>query len=397
MSETKVERYQLDQDGKQFILSVSIIGDRIRFHAKDSLHPDGATYIQEYSVDELKLRSNFFSNVSNVYEAQDVFDKAIVNQKVGIVEEPNNFTLVFYLTNGDEKEKVNMALAYSSGKQYLNTNIVDYGAGNNRLDILQLDNHKIKDDQISIKEQMEKILLETQMVRNDSMILKEENKRLRERIRQLELQQRIHDERISGMDIEQRNDREDINLIKNGITSMTMSQNVETVRGDILHSTAELEMIARKINTSNQKITFNLIYKATVDSDQALAFHDKCDASSSTLVLVETTKGRRFGGFTRQSWRGDCVDKKDDDAFVFSLDRMQTYSIIPGQDAIGCYPNFGPVFFGCQIRIYDNCFTRGGTTFEAGMNYQTREDYELTCGDRNFGVREIEVYDVLLE
>ena len=167
------------------------------------------------------------------------------------------------------------------------------------------------------------------------------------------------------------------------------------VKGDIIHNTDELELITRKINKLNQKLTLNLLYKATADSDKASAFHSKCDDARSTLVLVETDKGKRFGGYTSCSWDGDCIEKKDEDAFVFSLDKMQIYENIPGEDAIGCYPKFGPIFLGCQIRIYDNAFTKGGTTFEKGLNFNTEEDYELTGGERAFNVREIEVYEVI--
>ena len=167
------------------------------------------------------------------------------------------------------------------------------------------------------------------------------------------------------------------------------------VKGDIIHNTDELELITRKINKLNQKLTLNLLYKATADSDKASAFHSKCDDAKSSLVLVETDKGKRFGGFTSKSWSGDCIDKKDEDAFVFSLDKMMTYDNIPGEDAIGCYPKFGPIFLGCQIRIYDNAFSKGGTTFEKGLNFNTEEDYELTGGEREFNVREIEVYEVI--
>ena len=106
------------------------------------------------------------------------------------------------------------------------------------------------------------------------------------------------------------------------------------VKGDIIHNTDELEFLTRKINKLNQRLTLNLLYKATADSDKASAFHNKCDDARSTLVLVETDKGKRFGGFTTCSWKGDCIEKKDEDAFVFSLDKMQIYENIPGEDAI---------------------------------------------------------------
>ena len=174
------------------------------------------------------------------------------------------------------------------------------------------------------------------------------------------------------------------------------SQNI-TVKGDIIHDVSELEMLTKKINKDNKKLTLNLLYKATADSDKAAAFHAKCDGAKSSIVLVETVKGKRFGGYTTKSWSGDCTDKKDEDAFVFSFDKMETYDNIPGEDAIGCYPKFGPIFLGCQIRIYDNAFTKGGTTFERSLNFDTKEDFELTGGDRVFIVKEIEVYEVVIE
>ena len=171
----------------------------------------------------------------------------------------------------------------------------------------------------------------------------------------------------------------------------------EIVKGDIIHSTNELEFLARKINKDNQKIILNLLYKATVDSDKAESFHEKCDGAESTLVLVETVNGKRFGGYTKCNWRGNSIEKKDDEAFIFSLNKMKIYDVIPGEFAIGCYPKYGPVFLGCQIRIYDDAFTNGGTTFEHGLNFNTVEDYELTDGASKFDIREIEVYSVILE
>ena len=170
-------------------------------------------------------------------------------------------------------------------------------------------------------------------------------------------------------------------------------------KGEIIHDMKELELITDKINkgNSNQKIIINLLYKASVDGDKAAIFHEKCDQAKSTIVLVETLNGKRFGGFTTCSWSGNCEDKNDPQAFIFSLDKMETYDNIPGDEAIGCYPKFGPIFLGCQIKIFDNAFSKGGTTFEKELNFNTKEDYELTGGDRVFQIKEIEVYEVIIE
>ena len=99
----------------------------------------------------------------------------------------------------------------------------------------------------------------------------------------------------------------------------------------------------------------NLLYKTTADSDSAETFHQKCDKAESSLVLVETDKGKRFGGFTAQNWRGDGEDKMDPNTFLFSLDKMTIYDNIP------------------------------------------EEDFELSGGEQKFRVKEIEVYEVIVE
>ena len=171
----------------------------------------------------------------------------------------------------------------------------------------------------------------------------------------------------------------------------------EEEKGEIIHDMKELELITNKINHGDKKIIINLLYKASVDGDKASVFHEKCDQAKSTIVLVETLNGKRFGGFTTCSWEGNCEDKTDPQAFIFSLDKMETYDNIPGDEAIGCYPKFGPIFLGCQIKIFDNAFTKGGTTFEKELNFNTKEDYELTGGDRVFQIKDIEVYEVIIE
>ena len=184
--------------------------------------------------------------------------------------------------------------------------------------------------------------------------------------------------------------------IDNNVEIEESENNVNMINSEIIASSAEEEMLLNKIQRHGHKLQFNLLYKAIVDSDQASIFHKKCDKAKKTLVLIETIEGKRFGGFTSESWEGDCIEKNDKEAFIFSLDKLQIYSIIPEQKAIGCYPKYGPVFMGCQIKINDNFFVRGGTTFRKKANYATNNDYELTGGLKFFGVKDIEVFEVAL-
>ena len=267
---------------------------------------------------------------------------------------------------------------------------------NTKNQINELNNLKEEFNQIN---QLKKQLNELNYKKNQAL----EDYELKERIKQLEninLQQEKEIRTLRESQSQSKIIRNKNVNISSGMESRQLYFEEEPeqicVKGDIIHNAQELELITRKINNSNKKITLNLIYKATADSDKAQAFHNKCDRARSTIVLIETNKGKRFGGFTSCSWDGECLEKKDENAFIFSLDKMMTYDNIKGEDAIGCYPKFGPIFMGCQIRIYDNAFAKGGTTFEKGLNFNTGEDYELTGGDREFGIREIEVYEVVV-
>lgn len=163
----------------------------------------------------------------------------------------------------------------------------------------------------------------------------------------------------------------------------------------IIHRYAEIDDVVSKIQDLLLKgVKFHLVYKAFDLDDKAKTFHEKCDNLNMSLVLVETQKDVRFGGFTTKSWKGNCLKKKDNRAFVFSLETNKIFDVIENEPAMGCYPKFGPVFFGCQIRIYDEFFSKGGSTCHKGLNYKTKKDFELNNGEQTYLVKDIEVYSI---
>ena len=175
--------------------------------------------------------------------------------------------------------------------------------------------------------------------------------------------------------------QEDRIIFRNGISN------------GIIKKYAEIKKVVQHIELKlNSKVRFYMLYKASEVGDRAKTFHEKCDNYDMTLVIIETKEGLRFGGFTTELWNGNCVHKRDQKAFVFSLDKDKTYDIVGHDPAIGCYPKYGPIFFGCQIRIYDFFFTKNSITCEKGLCFQTTEDYELNNGEKSFVVKDIEVY-----
>ena len=192
------------------------------------------------------------------------------------------------------------------------------------------------------------------------------------------------------------------NISNNSLTLSTISSSITSgsnraigIEKNIIKHPGELDEISSRIQrTLNKKnIKYKIIFRSNIDGDCASTFHEKCDKIRNTLILIKASGNKRFGGFTTETWDGNDINKKDEKSFIFSIDKMKIYDIIPGQNAINCNPDLGPVFLG-QIKLLDKFFTQGGTTSTKGKNYKTLEDFEITDGAEKFGVKEVEVYQI---
>ena len=172
----------------------------------------------------------------------------------------------------------------------------------------------------------------------------------------------------------------------------------EKILSDIITDIKELDVINKKLLRQNKRTVYTLIYKATRDGDKSEIFHTMCDSYQNTVVLIKTSKGRIFGGFTHEKWEGDDINKIDNRAFLFSVDRQKVYTVQKNEEAIGCYKLNGPDFCGWQIVVHDNFLSNKQCyTGEKGVNFNTEEDYELNGGEKYFGIDELEVFQVKWE
>ena len=164
----------------------------------------------------------------------------------------------------------------------------------------------------------------------------------------------------------------------------------------IIKNFDEVSLIGDMISHLKSK-KYRLIYRGTRDGDSANRFHLQCDNFNNLIVLIETQKGLRFGGFTSNRFKGSSHMKFDNNAFLFSLDLKKVYNIIPSKYAIYCYPNSGPCFSQGSLYIPNNFFKKFGKTGNAGGPYQFEKDYELNNGEEKFIVKELEIFQVLIE
>jgi hypothetical protein len=149
------------------------------------------------------------------------------------------------------------------------------------------------------------------------------------------------------------------------------------------------------LNSGNIKLS--LIYKATVDSDFGYAFHSKCDDHAPTITIVKTDQGIRFGGYTTKTWNCKEECKRDDEAFLFSLDFRKKYPIKKGTEcAIYCNNEYGPTFGeGFDLCLCDNYMGVNGSYSNFPTSYgKGNATNELTGKYPNFRIADVEVYQV---
>ena len=122
-----------------------------------------------------------------------------------------------------------------------------------------------------------------ELIEKEMKELKEENKELKKRIENLEIEIK-EIKKILNPDF-------NINKLNNNISDIIMNEN-------------EFKLINLGIkNRLNKKVKgLKKLYQALIDGDDVINFHSKCDCILNTLVHIKSPGNRRFGGFTSILW-----------------------------------------------------------------------------------------------
>ena len=442
------DEYKIEEDNnKEYLLKIGVNNNKINLNINTRDTKQFKNYSGEFTLEDLRRINKVFLLTQSIYEAKEEFKKAVERKKIAISEKDDYVHTVFYMMIGTDTSTLSVALPRDETPRIIrleqNINILKIGRDNlnDRLAVFEREAEEIKRDLDTIQMGNTNLhqIADTigQGIPDVSEILHDykAGKKVQNysSYNQVNTQNEFPDQPYSSYGVRQPDlpysstgARQDFGAIKESLNEQNAEsslpnenhENDENYQLDtdkldenpsegdqyekfengilksIIKDYKEIEIVLNKIEENFPGSVYKLLYKGSRDGDGANDFHSRCDEAEKTLVLIEDNYGNRFGGFTTQDWGGEYLQKKDDEAFIFSLDKNKIYEVIPEQNAIGCYPNFGPVFFGCQIRIYDNYANKGGTTFKKGLNYKTTEDFELTNGKQNFGVRDIEVYEV---
>jgi len=107
---------------------------------------------------------------------------------------------------------------------------------------------------------------------------------------------------------------------------------------------------------------WRLLYRATRDGFGAKDFHQKCDHFENTLIVIKSTSGYIFGGFTSMAWNlpvnyyPGMHYVSDPSSYIFSLvnkNNKPFKTIFSSEQGIFCNKDSGPSF-GYREPIFSN-------------------------------------------
>ena len=78
------QRYSVNQDGNEFILSTKVFPDRVKIECQDNNYAGRPNYARDYTLEELRSVSKIFDYANSASEVQTQIDNAIENQNVSL-------------------------------------------------------------------------------------------------------------------------------------------------------------------------------------------------------------------------------------------------------------------------------------------------------------------------
>jgi len=158
----------------------------------------------------------------------------------------------------------------------------------------------------------------------------------------------------------------------------------------------EREFLNQYLKPLSKKVGKFPIYVASMDGDSGTDFHDKCDGKGPTVVIVETTTGNVFGGYTSVSWSSQGWNR-DPTSFLFQLrPRLSHFALRNRDDGYVLYDhrNFGPAFGRGHDLIIGSRALSSSNSFAKGKTYSFI-GYTLNDGTQYFQIKDYVVFQAI--
>ena len=347
-AEEKINTFVIENKSSKYKLSLEGGEREIKFHLEELESLPKITFEENFTLESLKQKSKFFLMFETIEELMPDMLDFFKNKKYSLSFETNCAMISLFLPMRLVEEII---LPIPQTESDPNSVIQELTISMNKL-IKQIKSMKVEMNE-----------------------MKELNKE------------------IKSMKLEMNEMKEFIDQLKEGNIVGSINRNKALQSNEMIIDEKERKLICDWISI-NRKVKMELLYKATRDGDSSSAFHNKCDGKSPTLTLVKTSNGYRCGGFTNTPWESSRNYKKDNNAFVFSMDTRIKY-MSTNDYSIYCYSGYGPTFGGGHDLYLANGFLSTANNYcNCPYTYKTVKKSELTGGEYNFKVKECEVYQI---
>lgn len=169
----------------------------------------------------------------------------------------------------------------------------------------------------------------------------------------------------------------------------------------ILNDKQKLQLM--KWVPSGKKRRWRKIFQGSKHGFAAYQFHQKCDQKGPTVVVIQSSIGNIFGGYTSLPWSSSGNYQFDPQAFIYILKSKQRKGQKPqkwgvkGSNRNSVYHNgsYGATFGGGHdIYLVNNCNTSNQSYTALGNSYAAPQDNNLLAGTYNFTVSDYEVFQI---
>ena len=330
-----IEPIEIEKDNIKYILSLKNLSNKLEIVIEDN-SLISTFYINTYSKEELSNLSNFFNMFEDINDIIPSIVDMIKNNQYNINNSKNEFSLEIFPNIKNVKN-----ILFNLKENEIDTNLL-----------------------------LKKLL-------NIIKKVEKENENLKERLLKIEKSLEIKEEREK---IEKEEKEKKIKLLFENTTLLSDEEK-------IIIDNWILENVEKK---------YNLLYKISRDGDESSTFHSKCDGKGPTIVIIQTTAGYKFGGYTSINWDNSSSYKKDELAFIFTLNKKKKFLIKTDNvnNAIWSGADYGPIFgSGHDFYISNKCKSSSNGC-NTPSTYNCDEKNGITGGQNNFYVKEMEVFQV---
>lgn len=202
------------------------------------------------------------------------------------------------------------------------------------------------------------------------------------------------------------------NFIKNSNHLLDLSKKFETLKKinelldkesytllnpkkyNLITTNEDFIFFSKNINI-NAKISYELLYKASIDGEAASVFHSLCDEKGASITVVKVLNGSKCGGFTPLSWKTNGCWQKDPSlrSFVCNLDNKTKFNLRENYNhALDFHDNKLSCFGGYTLQLTDNNLSNKNGICQA-CDYQIQSPTDLIgINDNNFQAVDIEIF-----